>query len=831
MSNSKSPVKPIIRGSLIQTKTPQDEEAEQLYQIIIQKQRSGYELSELIPSDNQTFELIRYILLKPIKLSNEIYIIKLYLFNLDKFMNIFKTLSENTPIDDLITKIGGQLKCEFIPQNKIICKQGDKGDKCYVVFKGTISILIQKEYLTKIFEADYVKYLIRLCLYSEYDLMNRVLLANRTKILIEERDIVILMALFRIYKYYLDFIGTRFKFLIDFVKGEKEAEEIINEKYECNIASILHFFPLDGYQLNEVFDYFEQMYSNIIGGIDQKISPRKGSGNNFDQYKHDIFEAIINNNDNSMFYELIYNGSSQDYCERFAPLLGQTKLSQNELKLFTYVEVVVLKEGNIFGDVALQKVSQKRTATVITKTDCIFGTLTKTAYDLCLKGTQDKVRLWNVYFFLNGPLFKEVNQTIFESKYFNFFKQEELKRGQRIFNSNENRSSIYFIKQGEFEVSSKLTFKQLNHIIRSLGGYLDEEEEKEFASHSIIFDEYYNRQCHFFRFCFLKDKEIAGLDDFMIKDKYFCDCYCSSSKVNVFSLEEQFYFNIIADKQIKKNIKEYVVKKRKVFLDLLLSVRQVMLANEINKITKDEKELSEHYYNQKKKIKMNKVKTTNSIVSRLNLFNRRSTILQSIDSTNHTHRKNKSGNGLPCIQITTSNTKIIPTAINGSGNLSKISLYKKKHHPINEKIMSAVNSKNQLSQKLNSSLTKLGSLSQETLPSPRELQNNPVLMNRLNKTMSLGVPLTIFRMKKVILPKSTLGYKEYTTVYTESRSIRTDTFFYNNLHVFNNILNQKCLSKAKRGYIDCLILDKWEENNSNSSKNNKYNKNLRISNL
>ena len=150
--------------------------------------------------------------------------------------------------------------------------------------------------------------------------------------------------------------------------------------------------------------------------------------------------------------------------------------------------------------------------------------------------------------------------------------------------NDEEMKNIFFFSHGELELSVKMSFEELNDIIKGLGGKVNEEKEKKLACDSIEFHKFYYMKKHTFRFCLLKDNEIAGLEDFVIDGKYFCDCTVASGKISIFELEENFYQNLVAEKQIKKNVDEYVTLKKTVLCQRLLSVRETKLVNEKSKI-------------------------------------------------------------------------------------------------------------------------------------------------------------------------------------------------------------------------------------------------------
>ena len=174
--------------------------------------------------------------------------------------------------------------------------------------------------------------------------------------------------------------------------------------------------------------------------------------------------------------------SIEDYCERVNNLENFTGEKASAVKVYKYSEVTTLSEGEVFGDVALRNSQKTRTASIITINDCVFGTLTKNAYEQCFKGTQEKIRNLNCFFFVNGPIFKQVKQTIFDKKYYNYFAQIESSIGEKLISQNEKMKTIYFIKKGEIEIRTQMTYSQLNELIMKIGGDIDNRKYKHLYS-------------------------------------------------------------------------------------------------------------------------------------------------------------------------------------------------------------------------------------------------------------------------------------------------------------------------------------------------------------
>ena len=139
---------------------------------------------------------------------------------------------------------------------------------------------------------------------------------------------------------------------------------------------------------------------------------------------------------------------------------------KEQITIFQYFEITRKKEGDIFGELALQHNDNKRTATMIATKDSVFGYLSKNDYNNCLRGVEMKKRKNEVNFIMSFSLFDENNWVNFEKTYFNFFKKEYLSSGQVIINQNDPIDNIYFIMEGQIEITTNLNFKEINQILK-----------------------------------------------------------------------------------------------------------------------------------------------------------------------------------------------------------------------------------------------------------------------------------------------------------------------------------------------------------------------------
>ena len=101
----------------------------------INRYPDDYKRHQQLFTDNSIFEVIVYILSKPLRNQNDISIISLYLQTLVVFNNIIKS-NNSIDINVLLMKISLQLKCEKKEKDTILFNFGDKGSKFYIILKG-----------------------------------------------------------------------------------------------------------------------------------------------------------------------------------------------------------------------------------------------------------------------------------------------------------------------------------------------------------------------------------------------------------------------------------------------------------------------------------------------------------------------------------------------------------------------------------------------------------------------------------------------------------------------------------------------------------------------
>ena len=511
----------------------------------------------------------------------------------------------------------------------MICKTGDKGEKVYLILKGSVSVLLQKEIIISISKIDLICYLVKLHLFQENELISRILMVNREKLGIEEKELNLLFSMFHLYKFMTDNkLKKKMSLFCYFYEFNSNIKEIIKDKFDLIPEKILHLGGMDDFMMNDIWNFYNNLYDAIIENYNEtqikeynniinnninhnsnnnlNITNKKSSNLSFKRFslKPRIIKASATRNSllkksmesiieevllsPSIPNEVIYNISKENYKKRFIPNIIE-KIDLVEFKLFEYIELTNLTEGDIFGEIALQNTTKKRTATIISNEECVFGTLTKNLYNYCLRSTQEKIRFNLIQFFLNGPIFKGINQFIFEGKYYNWFIKKKYKNRNILFKQGDNRKKIYFIIKGELKLNTKLSFQELNKLIEYNGGEKKDILARKYCYESVDFDKYYNDEIQVFKIGCFKDNEIIGLDNFIKDKKFFCDCEVNSISVSLYELEDKLYQNLLNDIQIRNNIENYVEQKKKILCERLIKLRDTKIENEINNIRNSNK--------------------------------------------------------------------------------------------------------------------------------------------------------------------------------------------------------------------------------------------------
>ena len=510
-------------------------------------------LEEIKMNRTQLLEIVLWCLVKPQKNPIDYELIYDYLFFMKEFISLLKKQAK-TNIKELINMVALYLEYQNFPENKIICRFGDKGNKAYIILKGSVDILIKTKKNVNLEVENYLLYIATLLKYKEYPLLCQVIKENYDTFPIEiiDDDDELSRSISE---------GNSFFKITE--KKKKEFKNFLSMlEYKENVTKVKTSY------LSKLFSYYITDYSEILinyTSTEQYIKRLKV------YYHIENIDEILKKNPNLKILNFI---------------------------VYDYVKIITKKTGSLIGEMALNDSSSLRTATMISSSDCEFGVLKKKGYDLSIKICTEKQKRQNIYFILGSAIFKNFNYNILFSKYYNNFVSCSFDKGNKICKMNYEIKEILFIKEGDFDIFFKISF---NEIISLLKYYLKKiriyQDEVNKINNFINFDHYQNlnqlraffgeektkkflNEKRLIKLFSVSSQEIIGVEYFMnIKNKKsFYEVECSSIKGEGLSISYDFYNSIKKSYNIiKKNEYDFVQDKYFKFIERLLTIRQSLI--------------------------------------------------------------------------------------------------------------------------------------------------------------------------------------------------------------------------------------------------------------
>ena len=297
-----------------------------------------------------------------------------------------------------------------------------------------------------------------------------------------------------------------------------------------------------------------------------------------------------------IYYQIEQNYSNpKEYIKLIFPYDINEKEYQNynekNLIIYSYFEVTKLIQGNFFGEIALEKSSSRRTATIICYEDCLFGTLSREAYNNSLREIQVKERRFNVKTLLSFKIFSNLNWNIFQNHFFNFFKIIHVSRNENVIQQGSPIHDIFFVRDGQYEMTSELSNKKIDKLIqhlrnkrnindKNLKAYDDDDEKKRFL-----------------KICILKDKDVLGLYDIFDLDNInsVMTVKCTSGNGTLYCIERKVFLEITSRvKTVEINFIEFTNLRRRIMINRLNILRKT---NEIGHIESKKENLFDNINN------------------------------------------------------------------------------------------------------------------------------------------------------------------------------------------------------------------------------------------
>jgi CRP-like cAMP-binding protein len=359
-----------------------------------------------------------------------------YLSTLTEFTNLAKTGHED--YNELMAHLSLALKYEKLNINKIQFKTGERGNKFYIILRGKVAILIPKDEIVQLDEEEFMLYLMTLRKHEEHELLQNTLLAN--------------------------------KHLFSIDSNESFDTWIVKQK-EAHSRRYARFSTLF---LNEL--------ENTIGLINGESNTKLSLSRKASKFKEDIDDYC----------------TVEDYINRIKPTyFNKSYHERYRITIYQYFHVNSIGTGSKFGDLALIHPGKRRTATIIGLEETHLATLDKNTFEQCLRDLNERLTRMNLNTLVATPIFEGVTKNQFRKYYFNFFVSNKVARGVKLVVENEPSESVFFIKEGEFEIYFRRSLLDLNTLILSLGGKLELREEQDMMIDNEKFNKYMREKRNF----------------------------------------------------------------------------------------------------------------------------------------------------------------------------------------------------------------------------------------------------------------------------------------------------------------------------------------------
>ena len=527
------------------------------------------------------------ICLKETRTERETIALEKYLSTLHHFMSLVKeTATSKSSVAEIVRLTCQNLILTFLERDNLFFRFGEKGENFYIILKGSVSVLLPRLEKAFMSEEEYLRYLLNLRLYNEIEILNKCLMLNKVIFHFSEKD------------EFDEFICLKMQEKQEMVETNEFPLSNNNNKNCCFFSSLSKLTQ----------KLFKEVHTLILAEGNAAINNRISANDYIKRLKP--LKSSRLSSFKSIFSKFIESVSIN------------VTIPKSIVNIYNYTVINTIKTGEMFGEIALNSRNGTRSATIITEEDTYLGSLTKDSYELFFKDLNNKSKKNLFSIVLAHEIFKEVNKTSFERKFFNLFKLKKFSRGESIVNENEMSEYIYFIKSGEYETTSKRSIYGLKEIITQYQKYLnkdlviDEQTLQMLLTQDVAIYKYYDNA---YKKYFLDKKNlklfitqnngIFGLDDYINKKRkpiktehFFSDnnligaskfeylsnftVTCVSNQGEAYMIKREMFAYICSkERHIRDNLKTFLNTKINFMLDRVLHYMKLQIDNYKNKIS------------------------------------------------------------------------------------------------------------------------------------------------------------------------------------------------------------------------------------------------------
>ena len=542
--------------------------------------------------------------------------------NLFPFFPEFDDFMENEG-EKIMGEIAVESYEDIIEKDKIIYKYGDEIKQFYLILDGKVDLFFPFTEEVEMNIDEFYIYMLRLRRYNEIEMLNDVLLLNDMSFMKE------IGMNFNIDKYI-------YKLYLTYLRIEIDPEFLIKEESKDK--------KKDLYTKDNIFDFIRKNKINFEDTFDDKeikelvlriseelietikwIMPEKLCDIIVEKKDEGIYKRIVNIKD--IFLKQLksnckwQNVESKNYAQRIMPKkVINDRLISKKMIIMKYLYIDTLKKGQHFGEftpdsfalfshsylakikksdfrhVELHKYHNFRNMTVIASSLVHFYSFNKSIFSNYFLKFIEKKTLKKKQYLSNHHLFSKSNNNNLLKTYSLCFKEKELKEGDNIIKENESLTesniNIYFILEGECQLSCHKTIPQIDEIIKILGKeHLIKETYNQEVKNILNTPQYDSlvKNPVQIKLNFLKQNDIVGLTECFEEDKYFINVKCSQRGTKLLYVDSRIIKMFIdSDETIKENkdkivyekyrlLSQNLINQRKMFFDSILNMNKIRL--------------------------------------------------------------------------------------------------------------------------------------------------------------------------------------------------------------------------------------------------------------
>ena len=457
----------------------------------------------------------------------------------------------------------------------------------------------------------------------------------------------------------------RAKELLD-MYGLKLLDKRFSKKLNhCSVDEYIQRLNVFEYLENKIKGKASKKYKKSNKKIDDKNEKKNEKQDGKEKRNNNVNDDLkdVNNNENNKTNEKKKNNEKDnnenvndenneseedDKNNKSSSSLSSFLLDMNrdiifDLKIYSYIKVVTLGAGSLFGEMALNDANALRKATIITTSDCHFSVLNKKTFNNCIRmGAQKHLREL-LQFFIELPIFSGIPEGVFYHKYYTNLSKITIIKGKKVINQGDKPEHITLLKTGLYELTTRMSLYEITRLIFRYAKHFNNNndlfndkksknlninnteiknkykllfqnvlnimnEENSLLNDNIIFKKFYNSQ-QFIRIADIACPEVIINDEYLDDNGLFAFSIESKAPENIiYTLSNSFYFDLKNKNiSVKKNQDKLLSEKINLMIERLLIIRNSLINSFFDYKSRNElgvsviKELEEMIFKQLKK--------------------------------------------------------------------------------------------------------------------------------------------------------------------------------------------------------------------------------------